>query len=37
MKQSWSTAATLRPIPALLAAATIGVGLAYAVRSFREN
>jgi short-subunit dehydrogenase len=37
MKQSWSTAATLRPIPAILAAATIGVGLAYAVRSFREN
>jgi len=37
MKQSWSTTATLRPIPAILAAATIGVGLAYAVRSFREN
>ena len=37
MKQSWSTAATLRPIPAILAVATIGVGLAYAVRSFRDN
>jgi hypothetical protein len=37
MKQSWSTAATLRPIPAMLAAATIGVGLAYAVRSMRED
>ncbi|MEO8880882.1 MAG: SDR family oxidoreductase [Gemmatimonadaceae bacterium] len=37
MKQSWSTAATLRPIPAMLAAATIGVGIAYAVRSLRED
>ena len=37
MKQSWSTAATLRPIPAIIAAATIGVGLAYAVRSLRED
>ena len=37
MKQSWSTAATLRPIPAVLAAATIGVGLAYAMRSLRED
>ncbi|MDQ2931878.1 MAG: SDR family oxidoreductase [Gemmatimonadota bacterium] len=37
MKQSWSTAATLRPIPAMLAAATIGVGLAYAVRSLRKQ
>lgn len=37
MKQSWSTAATLRPMSALLAAATIGVGLAYAVKSWREN
>jgi short-subunit dehydrogenase len=37
MKTSVSTAATLRPIPALLAAATIGVGLAYAVRSMRES
>jgi NAD(P)-dependent dehydrogenase (short-subunit alcohol dehydrogenase family) len=37
MKQSWSTAATLHPIPAILAAATIGVGLAYAVKSMRES
>ena len=37
MKTSVSTAATLRPIPAILAAATIGVGLAYAVRSWRED
>ena len=37
MKQSWSTAATLRPLSAMLAAATIGVGLAYAVKSWREN
>jgi len=37
MRQSWSTAATLRPIPAFLAVATIGVGLAYAVRSMRED
>jgi hypothetical protein len=37
MKTSVSTAATLRPIPAILAAATIGVGLAYAVRSWREE
>ena len=37
MRQSWSTAATLRPIPAILAAATIGVGLAYAMRSRRER
>jgi NAD(P)-dependent dehydrogenase (short-subunit alcohol dehydrogenase family) len=37
MKQSWSTAATLRPIPTILAAATIGVGLAYAVKSWRES
>lgn len=37
MKQSWSTAATLRPIPAMLAAATIGVGLAYAVRTLRKQ
>ncbi|MBA2684710.1 MAG: SDR family oxidoreductase [Gemmatimonadaceae bacterium] len=37
MKQSWSTAATLRPVSALIAVATIGVGLAYAVKSWREN
>jgi short-subunit dehydrogenase len=37
MKQSWSTAATLRPIPAILAAATIGVGVAYAVRTLRRD
>lgn len=37
MRQSWSTAATLRPIPTMLAAATLGVGLAYAVRSFRNQ
>ena len=37
MKQSFSTAATLRPIPTMLAAATIGVGLAYAVRSLRKQ
>lgn len=36
MKTSVSTAATLRPIPALLAAATLGVGIAYAVRTIRE-
>ena len=37
MKTSVSTAATLRPIPALLAAATLGVGIAYAVRTMRES
>jgi hypothetical protein len=37
MKQSWSTAATLRPVPAILAAATIGVGIAYAVRTLRQD
>ena len=37
MKQSWSTAATLRPVSAILAVATIGVGLAYAMKSWREN
>jgi NAD(P)-dependent dehydrogenase (short-subunit alcohol dehydrogenase family) len=37
MKTSVSTAATLRPLPAFLAAATIGVGVAYAVRAFRED
>jgi short-subunit dehydrogenase len=36
MKTSVTTAATLRPLPALLAAATLGVGLAYAVRNMRE-
>ena len=37
MKQSWSTTATLRPLPTILAAATIGVGLAYAFRYRRDN
>jgi hypothetical protein len=37
MKQSWSTAATLRPIPAILAVATLGAGIAYAIRSRRNN
>jgi short-subunit dehydrogenase len=37
MKRSISTAATLRPIPALLAAATLGAGIAYAMRTMREE
>jgi NAD(P)-dependent dehydrogenase (short-subunit alcohol dehydrogenase family) len=37
MTQSWSTAATLHPVPAILAAATVGVGLAYAVKSWRDR
>jgi short-subunit dehydrogenase len=37
MKTSLSTAATLRPIPAMLAAVTIGAGIAYAVRALRED
>lgn len=37
MKRSISTSATLRPIPALLAAATLGAGIAYAVRTLREE
>jgi short-subunit dehydrogenase len=37
MKRSLSTTATLRPIPALLAAATLGAGIAYAVRTMREE
>src|SRR5512140_2603247 len=37
MKRSLSTTATLRPIPALLAVATLGAGIVYAVRSRREE
>ena len=37
MKQSWSTAATLRPIPTILAVATLGAGIAYAIRNRRDN
>jgi short-subunit dehydrogenase len=37
MQKSWSTAATLHPIPAILAAATIGAGIAYAMRPRRDN
>ncbi|MGH7621592.1 MAG: SDR family NAD(P)-dependent oxidoreductase, partial [Gemmatimonadaceae bacterium] len=37
MKTSISTAATLRPLPALLAVATFGAGLAIAARSMREG
>jgi NAD(P)-dependent dehydrogenase (short-subunit alcohol dehydrogenase family) len=37
MKQSWSTTATLHPVPAILAAATLGVGVAYAVKSWRDR
>jgi NAD(P)-dependent dehydrogenase (short-subunit alcohol dehydrogenase family) len=37
MKTSLSTAATLRPLPAILAVATIGAGLAYAIRTWREE
>lgn len=36
MKTSLSTAATLRPLPTLLAAATIGAGIAFAMRTRRE-
>jgi NAD(P)-dependent dehydrogenase (short-subunit alcohol dehydrogenase family) len=37
MRTSLSTAATLRPIPTLIAAATIGAGIAFAMRSSREE
>jgi NAD(P)-dependent dehydrogenase (short-subunit alcohol dehydrogenase family) len=37
MRTSLSTAATLRPIPTLLAAATIGAGIAIAMRGRREE
>lgn len=37
MRTSLSTAATLRPIPTLLAAATLGAGLAIAMRNRREE
>jgi short-subunit dehydrogenase len=37
LQKSWSTTATLHPIPAILAAATIGAGLAYAMRPRRDN
>ena len=36
MKTSLSTAATLRPLPTLLAVATIGAGIAFAMRTRRE-
>lgn len=37
MRTSLSTAATLRPIPTLLAAATLGAGIAFAMRGRREE
>jgi hypothetical protein len=37
MKTSISTAATLRPLPTLLAAATIGAGIAFAMRTRSEE
>jgi short-subunit dehydrogenase len=36
MKTSMTTAATLRPLPTILAAATLGVGIAMAMRTRRE-
>ena len=36
MKTSMSTAATLRPLPTLIAAATLGAGIAIAMRSRRD-
>jgi NAD(P)-dependent dehydrogenase (short-subunit alcohol dehydrogenase family) len=37
MRSSLTTAATLRPLPALLAAATVGAGIAVAMRSMRDR